>query len=51
MLVVFGAPLVDSMVPVLPGEVVVAAAATSLGGGSLPIPVVVAVAAAGFADR
>ena len=47
MLVVFGAPLVDSIVPVLPGEVVVAAAATSLGGGSLPVPVVVAVAAAG----
>ena len=47
MLVVFGAPLVDSLVPVLPGEVVVAAAATSLGGGSLPIPVIVAVAAAG----
>jgi membrane-associated protein len=46
-LVVFGAPLVDSVVPVLPGEVVVAAAATSLGGGSLPVPVIVAVAATG----
>jgi membrane-associated protein len=46
-LVVFSAPLVDSIVPVLPGEVVVAAAVTSLGGGSLPVPVVVGVAAAG----
>jgi membrane protein DedA with SNARE-associated domain len=44
---VFVAPLVDTIVPVLPGEVVIAGAATSLNGGSLPIPTVVAVAAAG----
>ena len=47
LLLVFAAPLVDSVVPVLPGEVVVAGAATSLAGGSLPIPAVVTVAAAG----
>ena len=46
-LVVFGAPLVDSIVPVLPGELVVAGAATSLLGGSLPVAAVIAVAAAG----
>jgi membrane-associated protein len=47
LLLVFAAPLVDSIVPVLPGEVVVAGAATSLAGGSLPILAVVTVAAAG----
>jgi membrane-associated protein len=47
LLVVFAAPLVDSIVPVLPGEVVVAGAATSVAGGSLPVPAIVAVAAAG----
>jgi membrane-associated protein len=46
-LVVFGGPLVDSIVPVLPGELVVAGAATSLLGGSLPVAAVIAVAAAG----
>jgi membrane-associated protein len=46
-LVVFGAPLLDSIVPVLPGEVVVAAAAATLIGGSLPVPAVIGVAAAG----
>jgi membrane-associated protein len=46
-LVVFGAPLIDSIVPVLPGELVVAGAATSLLGGSLPVPAVIAMAAAG----
>jgi membrane protein DedA with SNARE-associated domain len=45
--VLFAAPLVDSIVPVLPGEVVVAAAATPLAGQSLPVPAVIAVAAAG----
>ena len=35
LLLVFAAPLVDSIVPVLPGEVVVAGAATSLAGGPL----------------
>src|SRR5262245_27754151 len=45
--IVFVAPLLDSILPVLPGEVVIAGAATSLNGGSLPIPAVVAVAAAG----
>jgi membrane protein DedA with SNARE-associated domain len=47
LIVVFVAPLVDTIVPVLPGEVVIAGAATSLNGGALPIPAVVAVAAAG----
>jgi membrane protein DedA with SNARE-associated domain len=47
LIIVFAAPLVDSFVPVLPGEVVVAGAATSLYGGALPIPAVVAGAAAG----
>jgi membrane-associated protein len=46
-LVVFAAPLADSIVPVLPGELVVAGAATSLAGGSLPIVAVIALAAAG----
>jgi membrane protein DedA with SNARE-associated domain len=46
-LVVFAAPLIDSVVPVLPGEVVVAGAATSVAGGSLPWPAVVGIAAAG----
>jgi membrane protein DedA with SNARE-associated domain len=46
-LIVFAAPLIDSVVPVVPGEVVVAGAATSLNGGSLPIPAVVVIAAAG----
>ena len=46
-LVVFAAPLADSVVPVLPGEIVVAGAATSLAGGSLPVVAVIAVAAAG----
>jgi membrane-associated protein len=46
-IVVFGAPLLDSIVPVLPGEIVVAAAATSLVGAALPVPAVVVVAAAG----
>jgi len=45
--VVFAAPLADSVVPVLPGELVVAGAATSLAGGSLPVLAVVAIAAAG----
>jgi membrane protein DedA with SNARE-associated domain len=47
LIVVFAAPLVDTIVPVLPGEVVIVGAATSLNGGSLPIPAIVAVAAAG----
>jgi membrane-associated protein len=47
LIVVFGAPLIDSVVPVLPGEVVVVGAATSLNGGALPLWAVVAVAAAG----
>jgi membrane protein DedA with SNARE-associated domain len=47
LIVVFAAPLVDSIIPVLPGEVVVAGAATSLYGGSLPLPAVVVAAAAG----
>ncbi len=46
-LVGFAAPLADSVVPVLPGELVVAGAATSLAGGSLPVLAVVAIAAAG----
>ena len=47
LLVVFAAPLVDSIVPLLPGEVVVAAAATSVADVPLPIAAVVVVAAAG----
>jgi membrane protein DedA with SNARE-associated domain len=46
-LVVFAAPLVDSIVPVFPGEVVVATAATPLAGDALPTPAVIAAAAAG----
>jgi membrane-associated protein len=46
-LVVFGAPLLDSIIPVLPGEVVVAAAATTMVGGLLPVPAIIALAAAG----
>jgi membrane-associated protein len=47
LIVLFAAPLIDSIVPVLPGEVVVAGAATSLNGGTLPLWAVVPVAAAG----
>ena len=46
LLVVFAAPLIDSIVPLLPGEVVVAAA-TSVADVPLPIAAVVVVAAAG----
>ena len=46
LLVVFAAPLVDSIVPLLPGEVVVAAA-TSVADVPLPVAAVVVVAAAG----
>ena len=47
LLIVFAAPLVDSLVPVLPGEVVVAAAATAPTHTSPPLAAVVAAAAAG----
>jgi membrane protein DedA with SNARE-associated domain len=46
-IVVFVAPLVDSIVPVMPGEVIVAGAATPLAGASLPTPAIIAAAAAG----
>jgi membrane protein DedA with SNARE-associated domain len=46
-IVVFVAPLVDSIVPVIPGEVIVAGAATPLAGASLPTPGIIAAAAAG----
>ena len=47
LLIVFAAPLVDSLVPVLPGEVVVAAAATAPTDASPPLAAVVVAAAAG----
>ena len=47
LLIVFAAPLVDSLVPVLPGEVVVAAAATAPTNASPPLAAVVVAAAAG----
>jgi membrane protein DedA with SNARE-associated domain len=46
-MVLFAAPLVDSIVPVMPGEVIVAGAATPLVGASLPTPAIIAAAAAG----